>query len=106
MQAYPTSAQAKPDGGAARRAASAQQPSDEPTLDQLLAEPIVQQLMRSDRTDEAAIRQLVRKTAAVRLALQAYPRSVSSGGVSRFNTDDMRSKSSASRAISFGRRMH
>jgi len=77
MQAYPTSAQAKPDGGAALRPASAQPPSDEPlsdepTLDQLLAEPIVQQLMRSDRTDEAAIRHLVRETAAARLALQAH----------------------------------
>ena len=55
MQAHPTRA-----------------PSDEPTLDQLLAEPIVQQLMRSDRTDEAAIRHLVQKTGAARLALQAH----------------------------------
>src|SRR6202040_2114243 len=65
-------AQARRDGGAARRAASARPPSDEPTLDQLLAEPIVQQLMRSDRTDEAAIRHLVKETAAARLALQAH----------------------------------
>jgi MarR family transcriptional regulator, transcriptional regulator for hemolysin len=72
MQAYPTSAQAKPDGGAALRTASAQPPSDEPTLDQLLAEPIVQQLMRSDRTDEAAIRHLMQETAAARLALRAH----------------------------------
>ena len=72
MQTYPTTAQAKPDGGAALRASSAQPPSDEPTLDQLLAEPIVQQLMRSDRTDEAAIRHLVRETAAARRALQAH----------------------------------
>src|SRR5258708_1896946 len=72
MQAYPTTAQARPDGGAALRASSAQPPSDEPTLDQLLAEPIVQQLMRSDRTDEAAIRHLVQETAAARLALQAH----------------------------------
>jgi MarR family transcriptional regulator, transcriptional regulator for hemolysin len=71
MQAYPNSAQTKPDGGAALRAASARPPSDEPTLDQLLAEPIVQQLMRSDRTDEAAIRHLMR-TAAARLALRAH----------------------------------
>jgi hypothetical protein len=28
-------------------------PCDEPTLDQLLAEPIVQQLMRRDRIDAA-----------------------------------------------------
>jgi hypothetical protein len=27
-------------------------PSDEPTLDQLLAEPVVQRLMRRDRTDD------------------------------------------------------
>jgi MarR family transcriptional regulator for hemolysin len=72
MQAYPTTAQARPDGGAAQRASSAQPPSDEPTLDQLLAEPIVQQLMRSDQTDEAAIRRLVQETAAARLALQAH----------------------------------
>jgi MarR family transcriptional regulator, transcriptional regulator for hemolysin len=77
MQAHPTSAQARPDRGAALRAASdqppsAQLPSEEPTLDQLLAEPIVQQLMRSDRTDEAAIRHLVQETAAARLALQAH----------------------------------
>jgi MarR family transcriptional regulator, transcriptional regulator for hemolysin len=71
MQAYPTTAQERPDGGAALRAASTQPPSDEPTLDQLLAEPIVQQLMRSDRTNEAAIRHLVQETAAARRALQA-----------------------------------
>jgi MarR family transcriptional regulator for hemolysin len=59
MQAYPT------------RALSAQLPSEEPTLDQLLAEPIVQQLMQSDRTDEAAIRHLVQEAAAARRALQA-----------------------------------
>ena len=40
--------------------------SDEPTLDQLLAEPIVQQLMRRDSIDEATIRQLLQKTAAAR----------------------------------------
>jgi DNA-binding MarR family transcriptional regulator len=72
MQAHPTAAQARPDRGPALRAASAQPPSDEPTLDQLLAEPIVQQLMRSDRTDEAAIRHLVQETAAARLALQTH----------------------------------
>ena len=71
MQAYPTTAQERPDGGAALRAASTQPPSDEPTLDQLLAEPIVQQLMRSDRTNEAAIRHLVQETAVARRALQA-----------------------------------
>ena len=31
----------------------------EPTLDQLMAEPIVQQLMRSDHTDEMTIRLLL-----------------------------------------------
>jgi DNA-binding MarR family transcriptional regulator len=36
----------------------------EPTIDQLFAEPIVQQLMRRDRTDEATIRRLLQKTAA------------------------------------------
>jgi hypothetical protein len=39
---------------------------NEPTLDQLLAEPIVQQLMRRDRIDEASIRHLLQETAAAR----------------------------------------
>jgi hypothetical protein len=39
-------------------------PSDEPTLDQLLAEPIVQQLMRRDRVDAATIRHLLQEAAA------------------------------------------
>jgi hypothetical protein len=46
--------------------ASACSSSDEPTLDQLLAEPIVQQLMRRDRIDAATIRQLLQKTASAR----------------------------------------
>src|ERR1700687_3982693 len=37
---------------------------DELTLDQLLAAPIVRQLMRRDRVDEATIRRLVQETAA------------------------------------------
>ena len=89
MQAHPTSSQAKTDGGAALRTAPAQPPSDEPTLDQLLAEPIVRQLMRSDRTDEAAIRHLVQEAAAARLASQAHNGS-STDGSSRDDsgTDD------------------
>ena len=39
-------------------------PSGEPGLDELLADPIVQQLMRRDRTDEAATRRLLRQIAA------------------------------------------
>jgi MarR family transcriptional regulator, transcriptional regulator for hemolysin len=50
---------------------STQRPFDEPTLDQLLAEPIVQQLMRRDRTDEATIRVLLQATASARPALGA-----------------------------------
>jgi len=46
-------------------------PSNEPTLDQLLAEPIVQQLMRRDQIDEATIRDLLRQTAAARRAARA-----------------------------------
>ena len=46
-------------------------PSGELTLDQLLAEPIVQQLMRRDRIDEATIRQLLQETASARLAAWA-----------------------------------
>jgi MarR family transcriptional regulator, transcriptional regulator for hemolysin len=42
---------------------------DEPTLDQLLAEPIVQQLMRSDRTDETTVRRLLYEIAIARPAL-------------------------------------
>jgi DNA-binding MarR family transcriptional regulator len=61
----------KPGGSAVLGAAPARQPSEEPTLDQLLAEPIVQQLMRRDRTDEATIRHLLQETAAARPALQA-----------------------------------
>jgi hypothetical protein len=45
--------------------------SNEPTLDQLLAEPIVQQLMRRDRIDEATIRHLLHATAAARRKLRA-----------------------------------
>jgi hypothetical protein len=42
-------------------------PAGEPTLEQLLAEPIVQQLMRRDRTDPASIRQLLQEAAAARV---------------------------------------
>jgi MarR family transcriptional regulator for hemolysin len=56
---------------AAPGAASARPPSNEPTLDQLLAEPIVQQLMRRDQTDEATIRHVILETAAARAALRA-----------------------------------
>jgi hypothetical protein len=42
--------------------------SDEPTLDQLLAEPIVQQLMRRDRIDAATIRHLLQEAASARRA--------------------------------------
>jgi hypothetical protein len=40
--------------------------SDEPTLDQLLAEPIVRQLMRRDRIDAATIRHLLQEVASAR----------------------------------------
>jgi DNA-binding MarR family transcriptional regulator len=46
-------------------------PSDEPTLNQLLAEPIVQQLMRRDRIDAATIRRLLQETAAARPPVSA-----------------------------------
>jgi hypothetical protein len=49
-------------------AAPARPPCNEPTLDQLLAEPIVQQLMRRDGIDEAAIRYLLQETASARPA--------------------------------------
>jgi MarR family transcriptional regulator for hemolysin len=50
--------------------ASSRPPSDELTLDQLLAAPIVQQLMRRDRIDEATIRHLPQETASARRALR------------------------------------
>jgi hypothetical protein len=56
---------------AALGAAQVRPPSDELTLDQLLAAPIVQQLMRRDGIDEATIRRLVRETAAARPVLRA-----------------------------------
>jgi MarR family transcriptional regulator for hemolysin len=60
-----------PGGCATQGSASARAPSGEPTLDQLLAEPIVQQLMRRDQTDEATIRHLLQETAGARPALRA-----------------------------------
>jgi MarR family transcriptional regulator for hemolysin len=67
------------DGCAALGATSARPPFDEATLDQLLAEPIVKQLMRRDQTDEASIRHLLQATASARPASQAKDDS---------NTDD------------------
>jgi MarR family transcriptional regulator for hemolysin len=60
-----------PDVDASPRAVSAWLSSAEPTLDQLLAEPIVRQLMRRDQTDEPTIRHLLREAAAARAALPA-----------------------------------
>jgi MarR family transcriptional regulator for hemolysin len=64
-----------PDGGAAPDAASALYRSGEPTLDQLLAEPIVQLLMQCDRTNEATIRDLLQQALAEGPASRAreYP---------------------------------
>src|SRR5258708_32353917 len=53
-----------PDGSAAPVGASAVRRAAEPTLDQLLAEPIVQLLMHRDRTDETAVRRLLQQTSA------------------------------------------
>jgi hypothetical protein len=55
-------------GCSALGAASARPRCDELTLDQLLAAPIVRQLMRRDGLDEAAIRRLVQETAARQLS--------------------------------------
>jgi hypothetical protein len=60
-----------PDIDASSRAASAWLSSAELTLDQLLADPIVQQLMRRDQTDEPTIRHLLRETVATCPALPA-----------------------------------
>ena len=43
---------------------------NELTLDQLLADPIVRQLMRRDRVDEPGVRSLVQKVSAARSALR------------------------------------
>ena len=53
-------------GLAALRAMAAKRALDEPRLDQLFAEPIVQQLMHRDRIDEATIRRLMRQAAVTR----------------------------------------
>ena len=45
--------------------------SNEPTLDELLAEPIIRLLMQRDRTDEAAIRLLLQQIAATPSAPRA-----------------------------------
>lgn len=50
-------------------AASTRPASDEPTLNQLLAEPIVRQLMRRDHMDEATVRHLLQKISVARPAL-------------------------------------
>jgi hypothetical protein len=51
-----------------RGTASSGSRSDEPTLDQLLAEPIVRQLMLRDGITEATIRHLLNETGTARLA--------------------------------------
>ena len=50
-------------GNAALRAIAGKRKLDEPRLDQLFAEPIVNQLMHRDRIDEATIRRLLRQAA-------------------------------------------
>ena len=51
-------------GSRANGAMPARPRFDELTLDQLLAEPMVQLLMQRDRIDEATIRRLMLETAA------------------------------------------
>jgi hypothetical protein len=53
-------------GRAALRAIAGKRTLQEPRLDQLFAEPIVKQLMRRDRIDEATIRHLLRQAAVAR----------------------------------------
>jgi hypothetical protein len=60
-----------PDGNGAPGAALPPCRFDEPTLDQLLAEPIVQLLMHRDRTDEATVRHLLQQASAARPGSQA-----------------------------------
>jgi MarR family transcriptional regulator, transcriptional regulator for hemolysin len=56
-------------GHATPDAASSRSAFDEPTLDQLLAEPIVRQLMGRDHTDETAIRRLLQEISVARPAM-------------------------------------
>ena len=58
-------------GCSARGAAPGTLRSDELTLDQLLAEPIVRQLMWRDGVNEATIRRLLREVAGARSATMA-----------------------------------
>jgi hypothetical protein len=58
-------------GRAALRAIAGKGALYEPRLDQLFAEPIVKQLMRRDRIDEATIRRLLRQAAVARAAPSA-----------------------------------
>jgi MarR family transcriptional regulator, transcriptional regulator for hemolysin len=52
------SATSTPDASGNLGGPTARRPSDALTLDELLAEPMVQQLMQRDRTDEATVRRL------------------------------------------------
>jgi MarR family transcriptional regulator, transcriptional regulator for hemolysin len=56
------------DNRAPPAAASTRPAFDEPTLDQLLTEPGVQQLMRRDRTDDTTVRHLLQEIAIARPA--------------------------------------
>jgi hypothetical protein len=60
-------------GRAALRAIAGKRALEEPKLDQLFAEPIVKQLMRRDRIDEATTRRLLRQAAVAR-ATPSAPR--------------------------------
>jgi plasmid replication initiation protein len=59
-------------GNPASAAMGAPCASDEPTLDELFTEPIVQQLMRRDRIDEGATRRLLQLAAVARAVPKAY----------------------------------
>jgi hypothetical protein len=54
-------------GRAVLRAMAAKPALDEPRLDQLFTEPIVQQLMHRDRIDEATTRRQLRQAAVAQL---------------------------------------
>jgi hypothetical protein len=58
-------------GRAVLRAMAAKPALDEPRLDQLFTEAIVQQLMHRDRIDEATTRRLLRQAAVARAASSA-----------------------------------
>lgn len=71
---------ATPEDHVAQMAVTPRLTSDEPTLDQRFVKPAVQQLMRSERTNDGSIRQLLPETAAARSFVLSPPGSTGFAG--------------------------